>query len=100
MSSVQVEPISTDSKAITFQDASLDIWDKKYRLKSKTGEIIDHTIDDTYKRVARAVASIAEVRKQPVEPHRFCCLAHPRNFSGLPRTDAMAAPPLTAVKIL
>ncbi|MGK2924729.1 MAG: adenosylcobalamin-dependent ribonucleoside-diphosphate reductase [Lysobacterales bacterium] len=58
MSSLQVEPIATDSKEIAFQEASLDIWDKKYRLKSKTGEVIDHTIDDTYKRVARALADV------------------------------------------
>ena len=50
MSSVQVETIDADSKEIAMQEASLDIWDKKYRLKSKTGEIIDQTIDDTYKR--------------------------------------------------
>lgn len=56
MSSVQAESSVTDSQAIPLQPASWDIWDKKYRLKSKTGEIIDHTIDDTYKRVARAVA--------------------------------------------
>ena len=62
MSSVQVESISTDSKEITFQDASLDIWDKKYRLKSKTGEIIDQSIDDTYKRVARAIADVEQSR--------------------------------------
>ena len=60
MSSVQVEPIATDSTEIAFQEASLDIWDKKYRLKSKTGEILDHTIDDTYKRVARALADVEE----------------------------------------
>jgi len=60
MSSVQVEPIGTDSKEIAFQDASLDIWDKKYRLKSKSGEVLDETIDDTYKRVARALAGTEE----------------------------------------
>ncbi len=43
---------------ISFQETSMDIWDKKYRLKSKTGEVIDETIDDTYKRVARAVAGV------------------------------------------
>ena len=58
MSNVQVEPVSTDSKEIAMQEASLDIWDKKYRLKSKTGEIVDETIDDTFKRVARAIASV------------------------------------------
>jgi ribonucleoside-diphosphate reductase alpha chain len=46
------------SAAIPYQEASIDIWDKKYRLKSKTGEIIDETMDDTYKRVARALADV------------------------------------------
>jgi ribonucleoside-diphosphate reductase alpha chain len=43
---------------IPFQEASIDIWDKKYRLKSKTGEVIDETMDDTYQRVARALADV------------------------------------------
>jgi ribonucleoside-diphosphate reductase alpha chain len=67
MGSVQVEAIGTDSKEIPFQDASLDIWDKKYRLKSKSGEIIDDTIDHTFKRVAAAIADVedgAEKQKQ------------------------------------
>jgi ribonucleoside-diphosphate reductase alpha chain len=44
--------------AIGFQEASIDIWDTKYRLKSKVGEIVDETMDDTYKRVARALAEV------------------------------------------
>ncbi|MFZ1623687.1 MAG: adenosylcobalamin-dependent ribonucleoside-diphosphate reductase [Gammaproteobacteria bacterium] len=43
---------------VGFQAASIDIWDKKYRLKSKTGEVVDETMDDTYKRVARALADV------------------------------------------
>ena len=39
-----------------FQAASLDIWSSKYRLMAKTGAIVDQTIDDTYRRVARALA--------------------------------------------
>jgi ribonucleoside-diphosphate reductase alpha chain len=70
MSSVQVEPISTDSKEIAFQDASIDIWDKKYRLKSKTGETIDDSIDDTYKRVARALADVEEKKDAREEWYR------------------------------
>jgi len=66
MSSVQVEAIGTDSEDIPFQAASLDIWDKKYRLKSKTGEFIDETIDDTYKRVARALSDV-EASKEKKE---------------------------------
>jgi len=46
------------SGKVGFQEASTDIWDKKYRLKSKTGEVIDETMDDTYKRVARALADV------------------------------------------
>jgi ribonucleoside-diphosphate reductase alpha chain len=49
---------SNDIDGITFQDASLDIWDKKYRLVSKLGEPIDKSMDDTYKRVARALADV------------------------------------------
>jgi ribonucleoside-diphosphate reductase alpha chain len=43
---------------IDFQPASLDIWDAKYRLVAKNGEKVDGTIDDTYKRVARALANV------------------------------------------
>ncbi|MEM7082496.1 MAG: adenosylcobalamin-dependent ribonucleoside-diphosphate reductase [Pseudomonadota bacterium] len=43
---------------IPFQDASLDIWDVKYRLKSKDGDIIDADIQTTYERVARALADV------------------------------------------
>ncbi|TVO61062.1 adenosylcobalamin-dependent ribonucleoside-diphosphate reductase [Spiribacter vilamensis] len=48
-------------KAVTeipIQPASADIWDKKYRLKSKEDVIIDETVDDTYQRVARALADV------------------------------------------
>lgn len=40
------------------QPASQDIWDAKYRLKTKDGRAIDGSIDDTWKRVARALADI------------------------------------------
>jgi ribonucleoside-diphosphate reductase alpha chain len=63
MSSVRVEAIGTDIQAVPFQEASLDIWDKKYRLKSKIGECIDANIDDTYKRVARAISKVEKTRE-------------------------------------
>lgn len=61
---VKIEPKDID--AIAFQEASLDIWDKKYRLTAKDGSPIDKTMDDTYKRVARALADVEspEVREQ------------------------------------
>ncbi len=43
-------------RQVPMQPVSVDIWDKKYRLKTKQGDIIDQTMDDTYKRVARALA--------------------------------------------
>ena len=43
---------------LPLQDTSLDIWDKKYRLKTKEGRNVDQTINDTYQRVARALADV------------------------------------------
>jgi ribonucleoside-diphosphate reductase alpha chain len=56
---------SRDARSIPYQEASLDIWDKKYRLTAKDGTPIDRSMDDTYKRVARALADVesAEVRE-------------------------------------
>lgn len=55
---VSAKALSAALPEIGFQEASLDIWDKKYRLKSKTAEIIDQDIDATYQRVARALADV------------------------------------------
>lgn len=66
--SARLHAVHTDPTDIPFQEASLDIWDKKYRLKSKTGEIIDQTIDHTYQRVARA---LAEVEAEEVREHWY-----------------------------
>ena len=49
---------------IEFQPASLDIWDSKYRLVAKDGAKLDETIDDTYKRVARALANVETESKR------------------------------------
>jgi ribonucleoside-diphosphate reductase alpha chain len=43
---------------ISLQAASLDIWDKKYRLKTKHGEAVDQDVDATYRRVAEALAAV------------------------------------------
>src|SRR6185312_15195681 len=66
---VKIEPLSLDS--IAFQEASLDIWDKKYRLTAKDGEPIDKTMDDTYKRVARALADVETVELREAWYERF-----------------------------
>src|SRR6202041_2028694 len=61
---VKIQPKDVDS--ISFQEASFDIWDKKYPLTAKDGAPIDKSMDDTYKRVARALADVEalEAREQ------------------------------------
>ena len=56
----KIEPTDV---AIPFQEASLDIWDKKYRLTAKDGSPVDNSMDDTYKRIAVA---LADVETEPV----------------------------------
>lgn len=50
--------VTNDITKIPLQSASLDIWNTKYRLKTKDGEVIDKTIDETYKRVAKALSEV------------------------------------------
>jgi ribonucleoside-diphosphate reductase alpha chain len=56
MSTVRLEALGRGLADIPLQSASYDIWDKKYRLKTKQGEPVDASIDHTYQRVARALA--------------------------------------------
>ena len=58
MNSVEAAPINNDLPVVELQPASIDIWDKKYRLKSKDGDLIDSDIEATYERVARALADV------------------------------------------
>jgi ribonucleoside-diphosphate reductase alpha chain len=55
-----LEAVPTSVAEIPLQPASLDIWDKKYRLKAKNGTPVDKDIDGTYQRVARALADVEE----------------------------------------
>src|SRR3546814_8840052 len=57
MSTARLAAVKPDvAREIPMQPASQDIWEKKYHLTSKSGEAIDVTIDDTYKRIAKALA--------------------------------------------
>ena len=47
-----------DREDISLQPASLDIWDSKYRLKTKKGEVLDQDVHATYARVARTLAEV------------------------------------------
>ena len=62
---------TNDIDSIPFQEASLDIWDKKYRLVSKSGDPIDKSMDDTYRRVARALADVESPEQREHWYERF-----------------------------
>lgn len=49
---------------IPLQPTSYEIWEKKYQLKDEHGNPVDQTVDDNYRRVAKALAS---VEKNPEE---------------------------------
>ncbi len=56
----RIHDSAENRRQIPLQPASLDIWDKKYRLKAMSGEVVDETLDDTWQRVARALAEVEE----------------------------------------
>ena len=60
MSAKVQELIST----IPMQDTSLDIWNSKYQLKTKSGDPVDATIEDTYERVARSLSNVEAKAKR------------------------------------
>ena len=51
------------SSEVEMQSTSLDIWDKKYRLKDRESEPVDRDIQDTYKRVAKALSDVEKNQK-------------------------------------
>jgi ribonucleoside-diphosphate reductase alpha chain len=69
MSTVLKVAMTDDS--IPFQDASLDIWDKKYRLTAKDGSAVDGSMDDTYTRVAVALADVEAPEARELWFERF-----------------------------
>jgi ribonucleoside-diphosphate reductase alpha chain len=58
MSTMRAPAVNRDTAAIPLQPASYDIWDKKYRLKDKSGAPVDGSVDETYQRVARALSEV------------------------------------------
>ena len=62
---------ATSVSEIPFQSASVDIWEKKYRLVAKDGSVIDQTMDETYRRVARALADVEDKDDRELWFERF-----------------------------
>ena len=70
--SAQLKALKTNkTQDIPFQDASVDIWDKKYRLKTKEGDDVDNNMDETYQRVAKALAEVEEEDKRAEWHEKF-----------------------------
>lgn len=67
MKGAHLKAVSINPTEIAFQDASMDIWDKKYRLRAKDGSIIDADIDATYQRVAKALAEVETDEEKQTE---------------------------------
>ncbi len=64
METAHLAAVKSTTVDIPLQDASQDIWHTKYQLKSKKGELIDHDIDDTFQRIAKALAEIETGKEQ------------------------------------
>ena len=54
----------TSTQEIELQSTSLDIWDKKYRLKDKQGQPVDRDVPETFKRVAKALSDVENDNKK------------------------------------
>ena len=59
------------TQEIEMQDASLDIWDKKYRLKDKNEQPVDKDINATYMRVAKALSDVESKEKRKEWQEKF-----------------------------
>lgn len=72
MSTARLEQINDPANSIPLQPTSLDIWDKKYRLRTKDDEPIDTDVDATFLRVAQALSDVeTDPQKKKYWQNRF-----------------------------
>jgi ribonucleoside-diphosphate reductase alpha chain len=64
-----IDKVSTDS--VPFQDAALDIWHQKYRLKDYQGEAVDADFEASLARVARTLAELEDEDRREHWYQRF-----------------------------
>ena len=57
-SAANTSVLTNTSTIVELQSTSLDIWKTKYQLTAKDGSKVDQNIDDTYIRLARALAEV------------------------------------------
>ena len=63
MTAPKLHAVPNNINEVPYQEASLDIWDTKYRLKTREGENVDQSLDDSYERVARALSDVEATPK-------------------------------------
>jgi len=68
---IALELKATKLADVPLQEASLDIWDKKYRLKTRVGEPVDRDMQGSFERVARSLAEVEEPSKREYWFERF-----------------------------
>ena len=71
MTHLELAASTIEDQEIPFQDASMDIWDKKYRLKDKNGNAVDADMDATYQRVAKTLADVEDEAQREHWLERF-----------------------------
>ncbi len=89
------QPTSTASNTpvdtLPLQPASLDIWDKKYRLKDQQDRPVDADVTATYRRVAEALAQVESKRRQHWQAEFLWALEHGAIPAGRITSNAGAA---------
>ena len=73
---------------VSIAPISQQIWDMKYRLKAADGTPIDATIDDSWKRVAKALAAVEKPEERATWEAEF--LGALRDFRYMPAGRIMA----------
>lgn len=66
--SSKIAPV-IDHQEIQFQPTSYEIWEQKYCLRKSNGDAVDQSMEDTYSRVARALAEVEVGKKKQQEWH-------------------------------
>jgi len=69
MSAPQLQAVPNNINEVPYQEASLDIWDTKYRLKTKDGEAVDNDVDESFARVAKALSDVETTDELKKEWH-------------------------------
>ena len=84
---------------VPFQPASIDIWQSKYRLTNAKGIPVDKTMDDTFDRVAKTLASVEKDPAKWVSEFRWA-LANGAIPAGRITSNAGASEHKTAVSLI